>query len=171
MILRCFLHGPGIGDGDLDLELALGLGRLGSGSPASSLTETDASDSRSSVLINGFPSSGIWPGWLDPPSRNQTRSSESRQPRMASIKSGRRDLNPRHPRWQRGALPLSYSRMSQQNQEMRPTPSEACQRPSSVRNQNQYSAATRELQAVFGKASIEVQIRLGFPFAYRAPRR
>ncbi len=24
--------------------------------------------------------------------------------------SGRRDLNPRHPRWQRGTLPLSYSR-------------------------------------------------------------
>ena len=24
--------------------------------------------------------------------------------------SGRRDSNPRHPRWQRGALPLSYSR-------------------------------------------------------------
>src|SRR5210317_635692 len=25
--------------------------------------------------------------------------------------SGKRDLNPRHPRWQRGALPLSYSRL------------------------------------------------------------
>ena len=34
--------------------------------------------------------------------------------------SGRRDLNPRQPRWQRGALPLSYSRLitNKQNQKM-----------------------------------------------------
>ena len=31
--------------------------------------------------------------------------------RPKSNQSGKRDLNPRLPRWQRGALPLSYSRV------------------------------------------------------------
>ena len=37
---------------------------------------------------------------------------------LYKIWSGRRDLNPRQPRWQRGALPLSYSRLitDKQNQ-------------------------------------------------------
>ena len=43
----------------------------------------------------------------------QNRSTGSIRPvlRLVIEKSGRRDSNPRHPRWQRGALPLSYSRV------------------------------------------------------------
>ena len=67
------------------------------------------------------------------------------------LKSGRRDLNPRHPRWQRGALPLSYSRMPQQDHEIAPDPIRACSGPSSIRNQNQYSAATRDFKPSFAK--------------------
>ena len=62
------------------------------------------------------------PGWdgFGSATTQPTRSSESRQPEMASIQSGRRDLNPRHPRWQRGALPLSYSRIIRQGLMLRP---------------------------------------------------
>jgi hypothetical protein len=38
------------------------------------------------------------------------------------VQSGRRDLNPRHPRWQRGALPLSYSRIIRRGLMFRPAP-------------------------------------------------
>ena len=65
---------------------------------------------------------GVIPGWdgFGSATTQPTRSSESRQPEMASIQSGRRDLNPRQPRWQRGALPLSYSRIIRQGLMLRP---------------------------------------------------
>ena len=142
VILRCFLHGPASVMATSISSLRFGARLTGSARRLVAHRNRRLGFS-SSVLINGFPSSDIRPGWLDPPSRNPARSSESRQPRMASIKSGRRDLNPRHPRWQRGALPLSYSRMSQRNQEMRPTHSNAASAVR-VRNQNQYSAVNRD---------------------------
>ena len=124
--LQVLLARPNVGDVDADLELALGLLRPQAlAQPDSSLTETDVADSSSSVLIKGFPSSMIPAGWLDPPSRTRRARAKAANPGWHRSKSGRRDLNPRHPRWQRGALPLSYSRMSQPNQEMRPKSSKA----------------------------------------------
>ncbi len=40
----------------------------------------------------------------------RARANAASQPGLAIHESGRWDLNPRQPRWQRGALPLSYSR-------------------------------------------------------------
>ena len=75
-------------------------------------------------------------------------------------------MNPRHPRWQRGALPLSYSRMSQRNQEIRTaTGKSTSSRP--VQNQNQYSAVIRDCKPSSEKASSQPDSRPGFPFAYR----
>ena len=50
------------------------------------------------------------PGWPGSPSRTRRDRAKATR-RFAGEKwSGRWDLNPRQPRWQRGALPLSYSR-------------------------------------------------------------
>ena len=75
------------------------------------------------------------------------RSSESRRPEKVSIESGRRDLNPRQPRWQRGALPLSYSRVSVQDPRMHPTLEVGVETASPVRNLNQYRVVSREFKA------------------------
>ena len=59
-------------------------------------------------------------GWLGPPPRNRRARAKAANPGWHRSKSGRRDLNPRHPRWQRGALPLSYSRIVRQDLMLRP---------------------------------------------------
>ena len=111
--MRCFLQGPTSRDLDVEVELALGrLGRRPRSVPRRLGRRGRAESwSCSPVLIAG-PSSGdhragmAWAAITHP-----TRSSVSRQPGWHRIqKSGRWDLNPRQPRWQRGALPLSYSR-------------------------------------------------------------
>ncbi len=47
----------------------------------------------------------------------KTRSSRARSCESAKVWSGKRESNPRHPPWQGGALPLSYSRPGQKKQE------------------------------------------------------
>ena len=122
--------GPGDGDldvllaradiADVDLHLQLPLSTLGR------LVLSADGGAALAILILGAHQMlplGVIPGWdgFWSATTQPERSSESRQPEMASIQSGRRDLNPRHPRWQRGALPLSYSRISRLRQMFRPT--------------------------------------------------
>lgn len=47
---------------------------------------------------------------FSPCCQHVTESPPRKQRLFVALKSGRRDLNPRHPPWQGGALPLSYSR-------------------------------------------------------------
>src|SRR5262249_36006983 len=56
--------------------------------------------------------------WM--PSRTRRARALAASPATPIGKSGRWDLNPRQPRWQRGALPLSYSRGASINGEGRP---------------------------------------------------
>src|SRR5262249_10525558 len=87
---------------------------------------------------------GVLPGWdgFGSATTQPARSSESRQPEMASIQSGRRDLNPRHPRWQRGALPLSYSRIIRRGLMFRLRPADRTGSRSETKADLKYSAAT-----------------------------
>src|SRR5208337_4968362 len=101
---------------DVELELSLGLGFSFLTLPGEFIAGLIGHRDRGIAFISAVTHLGLslgshLVGRLGPPSRNQRARAKAASPE-ATHQSGRWDLNPRQPRWQRGALPLSYSRGS-----------------------------------------------------------